>query len=364
MTTKPIADGKAPGEKRVNHLLNCRAFTKANLGFPCENDDALRTHAAQLLKDWTEERVKMQTVRVNIGKHTLKKTASNEELHSITNFPVTLRKFRYIQSSDSPVQILDPTGFLLGYKFKIKDVSHVEKLEKSDILLPARKLEKHVQGEYVLRQYSLSRDSANNFHYSKDYLDEQKEADFWLDKNKELFSYLSNSVLRMLDPEMFVKLTNWRAHPKHPGLGPLAGAWAGVAIISYGAFEGEDLVLWQLKLKVKISPGEAFLFHSATIAHSITEVTGGERKSIDLLIHKSHFEGHGERKEFYAEKKKKLPTSEKHAVKRLELKKKVQKLQKIKKEPGEQQQLQRIKKEPGEQERYWLFFADTAANVK
>jgi hypothetical protein len=56
------------------------------------------------------------------------------------------------------------------------------------------------------------------------------------------------------------------------------------------AWEGGDLILWPLKMRIEIQEGEGFLFLGSLIAHQAGEVTKGVRNSLDLFVHKSNFD--------------------------------------------------------------------------
>jgi hypothetical protein len=91
-------------------------------------------------------------------------------------------------------------------------------------------------------------------------------------------------------------------------LQPLCGIWFGVTInevvtsststhldfsdsgfkyiIPWGKYKGELLVLWQLKIIVKLESSDTFFFMGSLIVHNISEIEGVQN-SIDLFYHKN-----------------------------------------------------------------------------
>lgn len=61
-------------------------------------------------------------------------------------------------------------------------------------------------------------------------------------------------------------------------------------IVSYGNYEGGDLILWQAKCMVQLGPGDAILFIGNLICYENTKITREVRNSIDLFTHKSNID--------------------------------------------------------------------------
>jgi hypothetical protein len=56
--------------------------------------------------------------------------------------------------------------------------------------------------------------------------------------------------------------------------------------VPWGEYKGGGLVLWLLKMVVKLQPGDVFFFIGSLIAQNVYEVVG-IRHSIDLFCHKT-----------------------------------------------------------------------------
>ena len=113
----------------------------------------------------------------------------------------------------------------------------------------------------------------------------------------------------MISPKVYARYTSVKPYlEKEMKLEPLCGAWFGAAIneevtgstsahldwgdhgyncvVPWGEYEGGGLILWPLKMVVKLQPGDAFFFMGSLIAHNVHKVVG-VRHSIDLFCHKT-----------------------------------------------------------------------------
>ncbi len=166
------------------------------------------------------------------------------------------------------------------------------------------------------RGFSLSRhfiarcDSAKSPFMSAEYIEQEKEANTWLQANDKLWQCISNQ-LRLLAPHQFVKMEKCtRLFPS--GVEPLCAAYYGVclnqgvkdpvgsathrdvkndftvfnAIAPFSSYKGGVLVLWGLKMRVEMRPGDVFFFYGSIISHNVTAVEG-DKNSINLFTHHS-----------------------------------------------------------------------------
>ena len=297
-------------DKEVDHVLKIGAFTKSNLGYPLAKNKSLRGEVTRLLTRWNLNQKSFQTVRTPILYTTLKRTATNKKLPSITTHERALKTFQYYPSTSVPLEVRDIHGHLLAYRFPLP-LHLVDTLEENDKLLPNVKTSNAGRGTFSHRHYAAWGDYKKEVYHSSEYLRDRPRSDQWLAANHQLFKHLSNT-LRMLDPQMFIATTNF-PHLKCP---PLAGAWHGVAInqgmtsenggdvhqdwqdshkvlncaVPYGTWTGGDVALWQLKMKIQVQRGEALMFLGSVIAHGACKVETGERNVIDLFTHKSSFD--------------------------------------------------------------------------
>jgi hypothetical protein len=58
------------------------------------------------------------------------------------------------------------------------------------------------------------------------------------------------------------------------------------AVAPFGKYKGGDLVLWGLKMRVEMRPGDVFFFFGSIISHNVTAVEG-DRNSVNLFTHHS-----------------------------------------------------------------------------
>ncbi|KAI9748902.1 MAG: hypothetical protein M4579_007079, partial [Chaenotheca gracillima] len=135
-------------------------------------------------------------------------------------------------------------------------------------------------------------------------------SDQWFEANKELFLYLSDIVLRNLNPRMYDKFKSIVPYlDPESNLHPLCGAWHGCAInqnqtsdgkphidgndyhfglnvvTGWGNFTSSKLLLWQLGLAIEIVPGDAILFLGRLFTHNAIDIQGGSRNIVDAFTH-------------------------------------------------------------------------------
>jgi hypothetical protein len=193
----------------------------------------------------------------------------------------------------------------------------IKQLEDSRAVLAAATSSKskgHSGGEK--RGFSLARhfiawcDSVPSPFMSAEYCEQEKDADAWLLANDKLWQRISNQ-LRLLAPHQFLKMKNCtRLFP--PGVKPLCAAYHGVclnqgvedpvgsathrdvkddftvfnAVAPFGNYKGGDLVLWGLRMRVEMQPGDVCFFYGSIISHNVTAVEG-DRNSVNLFTHHS-----------------------------------------------------------------------------
>lgn len=301
-------------QKRVDHLITgTKAITVKTLGYKIPHGSTLRQEVLQQQVQWEEGRKGREVVKVGIRYSTLARRAASRQLPSITDYRLLTKKFRVLPSSTSPLEIRGPDGSVLAYRFCVPD-NFIVTLEESDKLLPLKK-PSGTGGSTVTRQYAMWADYGD-LRYSNDYKKDLPAAETWREINQPFFEYLSNN-LRMLSPEMWLTAKNAGDFNKTGDIRPVAEAWHGVvisqkmkgevgkvhqdwpgkksvynAIVPYSSsgWTGGDLILWQLKLRVQVSRGEALFFLGNILAHEITEITEGERNEVDLFIRKSSFD--------------------------------------------------------------------------
>jgi hypothetical protein len=155
--------------------------------------------------------------------------------------------------------------------------------------------------------------------YSAEYLrDRDGGGRAWFSRNEPLFTYLSDVVLRNLNPRMYDRYKSvQRSLPE--GLEPLCGAWLGCAInegqttdgtphidtndyafgynavTAWGDFASSRLLLWQVSQSIELQPGDAVLFLGRLFTHNATCITGGARNVVDAFTHLSVLTWHDKR---------------------------------------------------------------------
>ena len=170
----------------------------------------------------------------------------------------------------------------------------------------------------VNRHWALWKKYAPDPFYSASYLKDKDKADEWFEMNLELFNFLSNDILRNIDPRMHAKFKSISdTLPLH--LKPLCGTWFGCAINQNQITDGEPhidksdyhfgynvitgwgdftstLLLWQIEQSIEILPGDAIFFFGRLFTHNAISITGC-RNIIDCFSHSTMFSWHETQKE-------------------------------------------------------------------
>jgi hypothetical protein len=152
--------------------------------------------------------------------------------------------------------------------------------------------------------------------YSAEYLhDRDRGGRAWFAANECLFTYLSDVVLRNLNPRMYDRYMSVR-QSLPAGLEPLCGAWLGCtinegqttdgtphvdmndyafgynAVTAWGDFTSSRLLLWQISQSIEVQPGDAVLFLGRLFTHNATSIIGGSRNIVDAFTHHSVLRWH------------------------------------------------------------------------
>ena len=230
------------------------------------------------------------------------------------------------------MQIRDAKGVILGYRFKIPP-HLLTTLNNSSQTLNSYETgtgggsgggrDRSARGLYESRHYAVWADYGTKYVESQELLRDGEKGREWLRENQELFDYCSNQ-LRFLCPEQYVRLTGSvvkdmakTQSADRRKLRPLGGAWHGVClnqgmdsesgsrchqdwlddkrlfncVAPFGeGFQGGELVLWQMKMRIGLEIGDGFFFYGSVVAHEVMDVTAGVRNSIDLFTHASNYE--------------------------------------------------------------------------
>ena len=291
----------------TKQLLDMRAFlpTEVSIGpgstFACEIDDQVLSWKANT----ADKRVVTSTKTFSSLLHD---SSWIGLLPDITKDDDNLQKFTYLPSSGGPrfLEIRDPRGKLLGFRFPITD-ENLEILKHSQSILSSGCAPNgHKRGTFDVKHWGVWADYSKEFRMTKEMESELETATAWLERNQELFKEASN-VLRMVDPAQYAHCRNNFVEEMgkvvgpdgHP-LKPVAGVWHALAInsnqvgnssnkhvdwkdaktsynciIPWGAWGGGDIVLWPLKMRIEVREGDGFLFPGAIIAHSVTAIKQG-----------------------------------------------------------------------------------------
>ena len=336
--------------KRVEHLIETRAFTRQTLPGGMPKGSSLEAEVKRLLQEWEEERKGFLRVKSRMLYKTLHDRSSQPKgfLALITEHPQAVQSFSVYPSNLGPLEIRDQQGVILGYRFRIPN-QLIETLNESTTHLPTAKRAQvgggnpNIRGNYQCRHYAVWADYASKYRESGELERDGDDGRAWLDANQELFNFCSHQ-LRLVSPEQYVRMTgavakDMRRFKGKTGMrfNPLAGAWHGVAInqgmqedeseshqdvmdnkglfncvVPFGdGFGGGDLVLWEMKMRIGLQVGDGFFFFGSMVAHKVAPITDGIRNSLDLFTHASNFhvlERHQEQanKKKYPQKKYKV----------------------------------------------------------
>jgi len=323
-------------QKRVNHLIAIKAFTRQSLPVPIPPGAPWESVVKALLEKWEDERTGYLSVPSAISFDTLLRRSDQPAgiFPLITEHLATVKSFAYYPSCLGILRIRDAKGVILGYRFKIPP-HLLTTLNNSSQTLDSRGTgtgggggdggDRPTQGPYDSRHYTVCADDGKKYVESQELLRDGEKGREWLRENQELFDYCSNQ-LRFLCPEQYVRMTgsvikDMRKTRNADGrkLGPLGGAWHGVClnrgtdsesesgrrcrqdwvddprllkcVAPFGeGFQGGDLVLWQMKMRIGLEIGDGFFFYGSLVAHEVMDITAGVRNSIDLFTHASNYE--------------------------------------------------------------------------
>ncbi|PUU74279.1 hypothetical protein B9Z19DRAFT_1093216 [Tuber borchii] len=316
-------------QKRVDHLIAIKAFTRQSTPIP--SGTSFESAVKALLEKWEDERTGYLSVTSPILFNTLSERSRQPRgvLPLITEKPAAVKSFAYYPSSLGILRIRDTRGVILGYRFKIPP-HLLTTLNNSSQTLDSCGASNgggggrsDSAGLYESRDYTVSAADGKKYAESRELLRDGEKGREWLRENQELFDYCSNQ-LRFLSPEQYVRMTgsvvkDMAKTQSADGrrLRPLGGAWHGVSlnqetdsesgsrchqdwsndkrlfncIVPFGeGFQGGELVLWQMKMRIGLEIGYGFFFYGSLVAHEMMDVTAGVRNSIDLFTHASNYE--------------------------------------------------------------------------
>jgi hypothetical protein len=215
------------------------------------------------------------------------------------------------------LQIKDCDRVTLAYRLRIPTI-YTRILEQSASLIPSSKKKKHSRGKTINRHWVLWRKYTLEPFYSAPYLKHKDKADQWFDMNRELFKYLSDNVLRNINPRIYAKFKSISdTLPSY--LKPLCGAWFSCAINQNQTTDGKPhidksdyhfgynvvtgwgdftstLLLWQIGQSIEILPGDAVFFFGRLFTHNAVSITGC-RNIIDCFSHSAMFSWHKKQKD-------------------------------------------------------------------
>ncbi len=245
--------------------------------------------------------------------------------------------FKHFPTHETHLQILDSEGNIIAYRFRIPE-AHIVALRESAQCLPHYRkglaLEEEMAqaesttskgkgrakgtvdqkrgGDILARNYGVYKSYVPIPRLKTDLLDDMslgvKE---WLNHNKDLWAYLGDRGLRNINPQMYGMFRNLNQFlPK--GIEPVASPWLSVAAnvwqygpgnphvdandmgFGYNVVVGwddkdkpwtSDLLLWQVKLRIEVVPGDAIFFLGRIFTHNAVVTSGGPRHVVDLYSH-------------------------------------------------------------------------------
>ncbi|OBT38905.1 hypothetical protein VE00_10779 [Pseudogymnoascus sp. WSF 3629] len=218
------------------------------------------------------------------------------------------------------LEIKDQSGVTVAYRLRLPTKLSA-RLCESEALIPPVKASSHARGETSNRHWAVWKPYMPMPCYSSEYVrDRFQGGDEWLQENSGLFQYLSDVVLRNLNPLMYDKFRGVRASLP-PGLEPLCGAWLGCAInqgqtndgkphidtndyafgynvvTTWGTFTSSRLLLWQVSQSIELQPGDAVLFFGRLFTHNAINIVGGERNVVDAFCHSNIFSWHAKQRQ-------------------------------------------------------------------
>ncbi|PUU73305.1 hypothetical protein B9Z19DRAFT_1095376 [Tuber borchii] len=356
-------------QKRANHLIAIKAFTRQSLPIPVPSGTSWESAVKTLLEKWEDERTGYLSVRSPISFETLFERSRQQKgiFPLIAEERAAVKSFAYYPSLGI-LQIRDAKGVILGYRFKIPPHLLTTLNNSSQTLNSYEagtsrgggrdRLRLGPRGLYETRHYAVWADYSKKYVESQELLEDGEKGREWLRENQELFDYCSNQ-LRFLCPEQYVRLTgsvvkDMAKTQNADGarkLRPLGGAWHEAClnqgmdsksgsrchqdwlddkrlfncVAPFGeGFEGGELVLWQMKMRIGLEIGDGFFFYGSLVAHEVMDITTGVRNSIDLFTHASNFELLAKHEKAAANKVKHLVKEKLRATRKKEERRKVE----------------------------------------
>ncbi|KAI9746896.1 MAG: hypothetical protein M1835_002333 [Candelina submexicana] len=239
--------------------------------------------------------------------------------------------FKHFPTNDRRhLRILDSEGNIIAYRFRIPE-GHIMALQESASYLQhwvkGKKLQEEAAGSskgkekaqtsidkrgVVARNYGVYKSYTPMPRLKADLLEDiPSGANHWLDHNKDLWAYLGDVGLRNLNPRMYGMFKHL-AEFLPLGVEPVASPWLSVAtnVFQYGAGNPHvdfndmgfgynvvvgwadkgsdwtsDLLLWQVKLRIEMVPGDAVFFLGRIFTHNAVVTSGGPRHVVDLYSH-------------------------------------------------------------------------------
>ncbi|PWW79103.1 hypothetical protein C7212DRAFT_360620 [Tuber magnatum] len=233
-------------QKRVNHLIAIKAFTRQSLPMPMPRATSLELVVKELLEKWEGERVGFSSIPSFILFKILLEHSrrSGGILPPITKHPAATQPFAYYHSYLGTLQIRDTRGAILGYRFKITP-----------------------EKRYVRMTGGVVKDMAKAV--STDGRRQKPLGGTWhgVCLNQGLDADESRAHQDWMNDEQLFNC--------------VAPFWDG--------FQGGELVLWQMGMRIGLEIGDGFFFYGSLVAHEVMKVTAGVRNSIDLFTRASNF---------------------------------------------------------------------------
>ncbi|CUS12040.1 unnamed protein product [Tuber aestivum] len=272
---------------------------------PMPRGTSLESVVGELLEKWEDDRVGYLSLPSPILFETLLDRSRQPKgiFPLITEQPAAIHSFAYYPSSLGTIQIRDTRGVILGYRFKIPTClldtlnSTSKTLDSYGPWIAGGGRDALVRGLYRSRHYAIWADYNKKYCESRELLRDGEKGRGWLRANRGLFDYCSNQ-LRFLCPEQYLRMTGHVVKDMAKvmstdgrKLRPLGGVWHGVClnqglasdesrshqdwmddkrlfncVAPFGdGFQGGDLVLWQMKMRIGLEIGDGFFFYGSLL---------------------------------------------------------------------------------------------------
>jgi hypothetical protein len=292
-------------ESRLNHLLQTKVFNDVTV----PQGQSRRQYARRALKLWYKSNHDCKVITTRRSWQQLKADAAPRGTLK-TPHPEHLDSYELVPSSPRPCLVLDPTGRIIAYKFRVP-LYLIAALSESSEQLPLKNAKTHKRGHFDLSHFALWADYSPHVFMSKEYCDQLPHSETFLQANQKLLDNLSNH-LRLLSPELYSLYSTVDKHLS-PSQKRLSGAWHGVAVnrqigstdelrahkdwkdwskglnavVPWGDYTGGGLTMYNLRLRWELKPGDVIFFAGRVVSHGVEEVTSGVRNSLDLFVHNS-----------------------------------------------------------------------------